>query len=92
MVETMDLTDDTVGFTFVETSESRVHDGVTISEVRAGLELSVVKEIEEAAVEVGPSIDRGGAAIPKVGLFGSKYEKGGGDGLCLFGEGEDKGV
>jgi hypothetical protein len=57
-----------------------------------GLELSVVKDTEEVMVEVGPSIDRGGAAIPKVGLFGSKYGKGGGDGLGLFEEGEDKRV
>ena len=92
MVETMALTDDIVRFTFVEISESWVCDGVTIPKVCAGLELSVVKDTEEAAVEVGPSIDRGGATISKVGLFGSKYGKGGGDGLDLFGEGEDKGV
>ena len=92
MVETMALTDDTVGFTFVETSESRVCDGVTILEVCAELELLVVKDTEEAADEVGPSIDRGGAAIPKVGLFGSKYGKGGGDGLGFFIEGKDTGV
>ena len=58
----------------------------------AGLEISVVKDTEEAMVEVGPSMDRGGAGIPKVGLSGLKYGKGGGDGLGLFGEGEDKGV
>ena len=92
MVETMALTDDTVGFTFVETSKSQVYDGVTIPEVCLGLELSVVKDTEEAAVEVGPSIDRGGAAIPKVGLFGSKYGKGGGDNHCLLEEGSGKGV
>ena len=92
MVETMALTDDTVGFTFVETSESRVRDGVTIPELCVGLELSVVKDIEEGVVEIGPSIDRGGVAIPKVALFGSKYGKGRGDGLFLFGEGDDKGV
>ena len=92
MVETMALTDDTVGFTFVETLESRVRDGVTIPEVCAGLKLSAVKDTEEAAVEVGPSIDRGGATIPKVGLFGSKYGKGGGDALFLSGEGDDEGV
>ena len=51
-----------------------------------------MKDTEEVAVVVGPSIDRGGVAIPKVGLFRSKYGKGGGDGLFLFGEGEDKGV
>ena len=76
MVKTMALIDDTMGFTFVETSESRVHDGVTISDVCAGLALSAVKDVEEAVVELGHSIDSGGAAIPKVGLFGSKYGKG----------------
>ena len=70
MVETMALIDDTVGFTFVETSESRACDGVTILDVYVGLALSVVKDTEEAAVELGPSIDSGGVAIPKVGLFG----------------------
>ena len=72
MVETMALIDDTVGFTFAETSESRVCEDVTISDVCAGLALSVVKDTEEAAVELGPSISSGRAAIPKVGLFGSK--------------------
>ena len=83
MVETMALIDDMAEFTFVKTSESRVHDGVTISEV---------KDTEQAAVEVGSSIARGGAAIPKVGLSGSKYGKGGGDGLGFFEEGKDMGV
>ena len=92
MVETMALTNDMMGSTFVETSELRVCDGVTTPEVCVGLELLAVKDTEEATVEVGPSIDRGGAAIPKVGLFGSKYGKGGGDGLGLFEEGEDTGV
>ena len=92
MVETMALIDDMVGFTFVETSESRVRDGVTISDVCAGLALSAVKDTEETTVELGPSIGSGGAAIPKVGLFGSKYGKGGGDGLGFFEEGEDTGV
>ena len=54
-----------------------------------GLKLSTVKDTVEAAVEVGSSMDKGGAAIPKVGLFGSKYGKGGGDALCLLGEGDD---
>ena len=58
----------------------------------AGLDLSAVKDTEEATVEVGPSIDRGGVAIPKVGLFGSKYGKGGGDNPCLLEEGGGKGV
>ena len=67
-------------------------DGVTISDVCAGLALSVVKDIEEAAVELGPSMDSGGVAIPKVGLFGSKYGKGGGDDSCLLEEGSVEGV
>ena len=92
MVETMALIDDTVGFTFVKTSESRVCDSVTISEVCVGLALSVVKDTEEAAVELGPSIDSGRATIPKVGLFGSKYGKGGGDDSCLLEEGSVEGV
>ena len=92
MVETMALIDDTVGLTFVETSESRVRDGVTILEVCVALELSAMKDIEEATVEVGPSIDKGGVAIPNVGLFGSKYGKGGGDNHCLLEEGSGKGV
>ena len=92
MVETMALTDDTVGLTLIETSGSRVLWGVTIPEVCVGLKFSTVKDTIEAAVEVGPSMDKGGATIPKVGLFGSKYGKGGGDGLGLYGEGEGKGV
>ena len=43
MVETVALIDDTTGFTFVETSESRVRDSVTMSDVCAGLALSAVK-------------------------------------------------
>ena len=92
MVETMALTDDTVGLMLTETSESLVLCGVTIPEVCVGLKLSAVKDTIEAVVEVGPSMDKGGEAIPKVGLFGSKYGKGGGDALCLLGEGDDKGV
>ena len=57
-----------------------------------GLKLSVVKYTIEATVQVSPSMDKGGVAIPKVGLFESKYGKGGGDGLFLFGQGDDKGV
>ena len=74
MVETMALIDDTVGVD--ETSEPRICDGVTISEVRVGLVLSAKKDAEEAAVELRPSMDKGGAAIPKVGLLGSKNGKG----------------
>ena len=59
MVETMALTDDMVRFTFIEISESRVRDSVTIPEVCAGLALSAVKDTEEAMVEVGPYIDSG---------------------------------
>ena len=92
MVETMALTDDTVGFMLVETSESRVLDGVTIPEVCVGLELSVVKDTKEVVVEASPSMDRDGEAIPKVGLFGSKYGKGVGDGLAFFGESEEGGI
>ena len=43
-------------------------------------------------VELGPSIDSGRAAIPKVGLFGSKYGKGRGDDSCLLEEGSVEGV
>ena len=70
MVETMALIDDTVGMD--EASEPRMCGSVTISVVCAGLALSV----EEATVELGPSIDKGGAVIPKVGLLGSKMGKG----------------
>ena len=92
MVETMALIDDMVGFTFVDTLESRVCEGVTISNVCVGLVLSAVKDTEEAAVELGPSIDSGRETIPKVGLFRSKYGKGRGDGLGFFKEGVDMGV
>jgi hypothetical protein len=92
MVETMALIDDTVGLTFVETSEPRVCDGVTISNVCVGLALSAVKDAKEAAVELGPSMDSGEEAIPKVGLFGSKYGKGEYDGSFLLEEGGVEGV
>ena len=92
MVETMALIDDTVGLTFVETSEPRVCDGVTISDVCAGIALSVVKDTKDVVIELKPSMDSGGAAIPKVGLFGSKYGKGRDDGSCLFIEGGVEGV
>ena len=74
MVETMALIDDTVGVD--EASEPRMCGSVTISEVRAGLVLSAEKDVEEVAVELGPSMDKGGAAIPKMGLLGSKNGKG----------------
>ena len=74
MVETMALIDDTVGVD--ETSEPQICDEVTISEVRAGLALSTEKDAEEVAVELRPSMDKGGAAILKVGLLGSRNGKG----------------
>ena len=93
MVETMALMDDTVGLTLTETLESLVRGGgVTIPDdgvMVVGLRLSPVKDIVEAMVEVGPSIDTRGEAIPNVGLSGSKYEKGGGDALSLLGEGDE---
>ena len=70
MVETMELIDDTVGVD--EAPELRMCGSVTISVVCAGLALSA----EEAMVELGPSIDKGGDAISKMGLLGSKNGKG----------------
>ena len=90
MVRTMALIDNTVGVD--ETLEPRVCDGVTISDVRARLVLSVEKDAEEAVVELGPSMDNGGVAILNVGLFRSKYGKGGYEGSCLLEEGSVEGV
>ena len=70
MVETTALIDDMVGG--VETSEPRTCDGVTISEVRTGLALSAKKDVEEATVELRPSMEESGAGIPDVGLLGSR--------------------
>jgi hypothetical protein len=88
MVETTALIDDTVGGD--ETSEPRTCDGVTISEVRAGLALSAEKDAEEAAVELRPSIDESGVGIPNVGLVGSRVGKdwynGANESLCLAAE------
>ena len=67
-------------------------DGVTISDVHGGLALSVVNDAKETMVELGPSMDNGGAAIPKVGLLGSKNGKGWYDGSSLPKEGSVKGV
>ena len=51
-----------------------------------------MKDTVEAKVdEVGSSISKGGAAIPNVGLSGSKYGKGGGDTLSVLGEGSEGG-
>ena len=90
MVETMALIDDTVGVD--EASEPQIGDGVTISEVCAGLALSVEKDAEGAAVELRPSMDKGGATIPKVGLLGSKNGKGWYDGSSFPEEGSVEGV
>ena len=76
MAKTMALADDTVGLTLTETSKSLVLCGVTILDDGVGLKLSTVKDTIEVTVEVGPSMDKGGAAIPKVGLFRSKCGKG----------------
>ena len=73
MVETTALINDTVGG--VETSEPRICDEVTISEVRAGLTLSAKKDAEEAAVEFGPSIVENEAVIPNVGWVKSSKGK-----------------
>ena len=73
MAETTALIDDTVGEG--ETSEPRTCDGVTISEVCAGLALSAEKDAEEAVVELRPSMDESGAVIPNVGLLGSRNGK-----------------
>ena len=73
MVETTTLIDDMVGGR--ETSEPQTCDGVTISEMRAGLALSAEKDAEEAAIELRPSVDESGAVIPNVGLLGSRNGK-----------------
>lgn len=73
MVETMALIDDTVGEG--ETSEPQTCDGVTISEVRTRLALSVERDAEEAAVESRLSMDKSGAVIPNMGLVGSRNGK-----------------
>ena len=96
MVETMALMEDMVGLTLTETLESMVRGGgVTVPNdgvMVLGLRLPIVKDTVEAAVdEVGPSINKGGGAIPNVGLSGSKYKKGGGDTLSLLGEGGEGG-
>lgn len=77
MVETMDLMEDTVGLTPIETLEYLVRggdvttlvDGVMVL-VISGLWLSVVKDTMDVAVdEVVSSISKGGVDIPNVGLF-----------------------
>ena len=46
----------------------------------AGIVLAAEKDVEEAMVEIRPSMDKGGATISKVGLYGSKNGKGRYDG------------
>ena len=95
MVETMVLIEDTVGvapterlgFLVCGEGVTPTIDGVKVPTV-SRLRISVVKDTMEATVEkVGPSMSRSGVASPNVGLSRSKYGKGGGDTLCLFGEG-----
>ena len=95
MVETMALIEDTVGVASIDKlgflvcggGVTPIVDGVKVPVV-SRLRLSVVKDTMEVAVEeVGPSMSRSGVVSPNVGLPGSKYGKGGGDTLCLFGEG-----
>ena len=80
MVETMALIEDTVGVAPIERLELLVFgggvtpmvDGVIVPTV-SRLRLSVVKYTSEVAVEEAiPSISRGGAASPNVGLSRSK--------------------
>ncbi|CAF4315726.1 unnamed protein product, partial [Adineta steineri] len=87
------------GLTPTETLESLVHgggitalvDGVMVL-VISGLRFSTVKDTVEAMIaEVDPSISKGGAGIPNVGLSRSKYGKGGGNTLSLLGEGSEGG-
>ena len=73
MVETTALIDDMVGG--VETSKPQVCDGVTISEVRAGLTLLAKKDAEEAVVEFRPSIEENRVVILNVGWAGSSKGK-----------------
>ena len=95
MVETMALIEDKVGIAPIDKLGVQVCgggvtpmvDGVKVSTI-SKFRLSVVKDTVEATMEeVDPSTSRSGVVSPNVGLFGSKYVKGGGDTLCLFGEG-----
>lgn len=95
MVETTTLIEDTVGVAPTKILGLLVFGGGVTPMVEGvkvptilGLRISAVKDTMEAAVEeVDSSISRSGDVSPNVGLFGSKYGKGGGDTLCLFGEG-----
>ena len=99
MIETMALIEDIVGLTPTETLESLVRgggvttpvDGVMVL-VISRLRLFAMKDTVDVTVdEVGPSISKGGLAIPNVGLSGSMYGKGGGDTHSLLGEGGEGG-
>ena len=95
MVETMALIEDTVGVTPIDrlgflvcgAGVTPTVDGIKVPVV-SGLRISAVKDTVEVVVdEVSLSISKGGATSPNVGLSGSMYGKGGGDTLCLLGEG-----
>ena len=95
MLETMALMEDIVGVSPTERVGLLVFgggvtptvDGFIVPTV-SGLRISAVNETVEVAIEMADlSMSRSGVASPNVGLSGSKYGKGGGDTLCLFGEG-----
>ena len=95
MGETMALIEDTVGvapskrleFLVCGGGVTPIVDGVKVPVV-SGLRLLAVKDTVEVMVdEFSLSISKGGEESPNVGLSGSKYGKGGGDTLCLLGEG-----
>ena len=95
MVETMALIEDRVGVAPIQRlgllvcsrGITPMVDGVKVPTI-SRLRLSAVKDTVEATIEeIDPSMSRSWVASPNVGLSGSKYGKGGGDTLCLFGEG-----
>ena len=99
MVETMALIEDTVGVAPTEKIEFMVCgggvtptvDGVKVPVV-SGLRISIVNDTVEVTVdEVSPSISKGGATSPNVGISGSMYGKGGGNTLFLLGDGRGGG-
>ena len=94
MVEMMALIEDIVEVEPIERLEfpvcgggvTPIVDGVKVLLV-SGLKISAMKDTVQAMVdEVGLSISKGGGASPNVGLSWSKYGKGGGDTICLFGK------
>ena len=99
MVETMALIEDTVGVAPTERlgflvcggGVTPTVDGVKVP-TTSGLRISAVKDTVEFTVEeADPSMSRSGDASPNVRLSRSKYGKGGGDTLCLLGEGNGGG-